>query len=310
MTLGAVSAQLRAMGTGVTIAAAEPKALAAAVRAAEAEIAGIDRACSRFRGDSELTRVNEAAGEWVKVSAVCLEAIEVALRGAEMTDGLVDPTVGGALMETGYTQDFEVLPKDGPALRLFARPIPGWRTVLINRKATAVRLPPGVRLDLGATAKALASDRAARAAAGSTGIGVLVSCGGDVAAVGEPPTGGWSVRVSEHHQDPADAPGGETILFDGGGLATSGVTARRWRRGGESFHHLIDPRTSLPAQTPWRVVTVIAATCVDANIASTAAVILGEGGPAWLRAHGLAARLVRADTTVLRLGGWPAQVAA
>ena len=305
MTSGA-TVQLRAMGTGVTIAAAEPDALAPAVAAAEVELSNIDQACSRFRADSDLSRINDRAGEWVRVGSLCIEAIEVALRAAEMTDGLIDPTVGGALEESGYTEDFEILAKDGPALHLTVKPIPGWQKVLINRKTGAVRVPSGVHLDLRATAKSLASDRAAAAAAAATNVGVLVSCGGDLAAIGTAPSGGWSVRVSEHHADPVDAPG-QTILFDQGGLATSGVTARHWRRGGQSFHHIIDPATSLPAKTPWRVVTVAASTCVEANIASTAAVILGDAATAWLEERGLPARLVRADGSVLRTGEWPAE---
>jgi thiamine biosynthesis lipoprotein len=308
MTSGA-TAQLRAMGTGVTIAAAEPEALTTAAAAAEVELSNIDQACSRFRADSDLSRINGRGGEWVRVSSLCIEAIEVALRAAEMTEGLIDPTVGGALEESGYTEDFEILAKDGPALHLTVKPIPGWKTILINRKTGAVRIPPGVHLDLGATAKSLASDRAAAAAAAVTNVGVLVSCGGDLAAMGSAPSGGWSVRVSEHYADPVDAPG-QTILFEQGGLATSGVTARRWRRGGQSFHHIIDPATSLPAATPWRVVTVAASTCVEANIASTAAVILGDAAPAWLEERGLAARLVRADGSVVRTGGWPWESAA
>jgi thiamine biosynthesis lipoprotein len=301
--------QLRAMGTGVTIATAEPEALASATAAVELELAHIDQACSRFRSDSDLSRINERAGEWVRVSSLCIAAIEVALRAAEMTDGLIDPTVGGALEASGYTTDFEILAKDGPALHLTVRPIPGWHKVLINRNIGAVRVPPGVHLDLGATAKSLASDRAAAVAVAETSVGVLVSCGGDLAASGKPPSGGWSVRVSEHHADPPDAPG-QTILFDQGGLATSGVTARRWLRGGQSFHHIIDPATSLPVTTPWRVVTVAASTCVEANIASTAAVILGDAAPGWLEERGLAARLVRTDGSVQRIGRWPAETAA
>ena len=93
------------------------------------------------------------------------------------------------------------------------------------------------------------------------------------------------------------------------GVGTSGVTARQWRRGGQSFHHIIDPATSLPATTPWRVVTVAASTCVEANIASTAAVIIGDAAPDWLQERGLAARLVRNDGSVLRIGGWPMEAA-
>lgn len=306
--IAGATVQLRAMGTGITIATAEPEALAAAAAVAEVELANIDQACSRFRPESDLSRINDRAGEWVRVSPLCIGAIEVALRAAEMTDGLIDPTVGGALEASGYSRDFDSLDKDGPALHLAVRPVPGWHQILINRKTGAVRVPSGVHLDLGATAKSLASDRAAEMAAAATSVGVLVSCGGDIAAIGAPPPGGWSVRVSEHHADPLDAPG-ETILFDHGGLATSGVTARQWRRGGQSFHHIIDPATSMPATTPWRVVTVAASTCVEANIASTAAVIIGEAAPDWLQERGLAARLVRNDGSVLRIGGWPMEAA-
>jgi thiamine biosynthesis lipoprotein len=306
--IAGATVQLRAMGTGITIATAEPEALAAAAAVAEVELANIDQACSRFRPESDLSRINDRAGEWVRVSPLCIGAIEVALRAAEMTDGLIDPTVGGALEASGYSRDFDSLDKDGPALHLAVRPVPGWHQILINRKTGAVRVPSGVHLDLGATAKSLASDRAAEMAAAATSVGVLVSCGGDIAAIGAPPPGGWSVRVSEHHADPLDAPG-ETILFDHGGLATSGVTARHWRRGGQSFHHIIDPATSMPATTPWRVVTVAASTCVEANIASTAAVIIGDAAPDWLQERGLAARLVRNDGSVLRIGGWPMEAA-
>jgi thiamine biosynthesis lipoprotein len=176
--------------------------------------------------------------------------------------------------------------------------------VQVNRRLGRVRVGRGIRLDLGATAKSLAADRAAAAAAEAVGTGVIVSCGGDVAAAGDPPPDGWPVRVCEYHADPPDAPS-EMVVIDAGGLATSGVTARHWQRGGRTFHHIIDPATSQPADTPWRVVTVAAATCVDANIASTAAVILGSDAPAWLAERRLAARLVWADGSVLRVGGWP-----
>jgi len=297
------------MGTGVSLAVAEPAGLPAAQRVVAVELSAIEQACSRFRPDSDLSQVNDSPGAWVRVSSLFLEALEVGLRAAEVTAGLVDPTVGAAVEAAGYTEDFEILPKYGPGLRLISRPVPGWRRVEINRRASTVRVPRGVRLDLGATAKSLAADRAAAAAAAHCGMGVLVSCGGDIAAAGDPPPGGWCIRVSEHHADPPDAPG-ETILVEGGGLATSGVRARSWRRGGQLLHHIIDPATGLPADTPWRFVTVAAATCVDANIASTAAVILGDTGPPWLEQRGLVARLVGADGTVLRVGGWPEETEA
>jgi thiamine biosynthesis lipoprotein len=267
-------------------------------------LGAIDQACSRFRPDSDLMRVNNAAGSWVEVQPLLLEALEVALRAAEITDGLVDPTVGEAVQGAGYTDDFGSVPADGPAVRLLVRPVPGWRLVQLNRRANAVRLPPGVLLDLGATAKGLAADRAAAAAHRATGAGVLVSCGGDIAIAGSPPPGGWHVRVSEYSSDGPQAPG-QSISLEVGGLATSGVTARRWRRGGRELHHIIDPTTGVPAETCWQWVSVVAATCVDANIASTAAVIIGEAAPAWLEAQGLAARLVHVDGDITRVGGWP-----
>lgn len=269
-----------------------------------AELSAIDEACSRFRNDSDLARVNNAAGSWTQVQPLLIEALEVALRAAEVTDGRVDPTVGEAVQGAGYSDDFGSVPADGPALRLLVRPVPGWRLVQLNRRTHAVRLPPGVMLDLGATAKGLAADRAAAAAHTATGAGVLVSCGGDISIAGTPPPGGWHVRVSEYSADGPEAPG-QSISLEVGGVATSGVTARRWRRGGRELHHIIDPATGVPADTCWQWVSVAAATCVDANIASTAAVIMGEAAPAWLQAQGLAARLVHFDRGITRVGGWP-----
>jgi thiamine biosynthesis lipoprotein len=269
-----------------------------------AELGAIDEACSRFRADSDLSRVNNASGSWTQVGALLVEALDVALRAAEITDGLVDPTVGEAVQGAGYSDDFGSVAADGPAVRLLVRPVPGWRLVQLNRRTNAVRLPPGVLLDLGATAKGLAADRSAAAAHLATGAGVLVSCGGDIAIAGTPPAGGWHVRVSEYSADGPDAPG-QSISLEVGGAATSGVTARRWRRGGRELHHIIDPATGVPAETCWRWASVVAATCVDANIASTAAVILSEAAPAWLQGQGLAARLVHVDGSIHRVGGWP-----
>jgi thiamine biosynthesis lipoprotein ApbE len=268
------------------------------------ELQAIDEACSRFRPDSDLARLNNATGSWTQVQPLLIEALGVALRAAEITDGLVDPTVGEAVQDAGYSDDFARVPADGPAIRMRVRPVPGWRLVQLNRRASSARLPPGVTLDLGATAKGLAADLAASAAHLATGAGVLVSCGGDIAIAGTPPEEGWHIRVSEFSADGPEAPG-QSISLSFGGVATSGVTARRWRRGGRELHHIIDPATGVPAETCWRWVSVVAATCVDANIASTAAVIMGDAAPAWLEAHGLAARLVHADGGITRVGGWP-----
>jgi thiamine biosynthesis lipoprotein len=167
-----------------------------------------------------------------------------------------------------------------------------------------VLLPAGMRLDLGATAKALAADRAAQRVTAATAAGVLVSLGGDLSVAGRVPAGGWLIHVTDDHRSDADAPG-QTVAISSGGLATSSTTTRRWRHRGEVMHHILDPRTGAPIHSPWRTVSVAAASCVDANIASTGAVVLGDAAPDWLAEHGLAARLVATDGHVVRLGGWP-----
>jgi thiamine biosynthesis lipoprotein len=131
---------------------------------------------------------------------------------------------------------------------------------------------------------------------------VAVDCGGDIAFRGPPPSGGWPVRVSS---DIGADDGQDIVVFDGG-LATSGTTMRRWRRGGVELHHIIDPATGLPAQTPWVLVSVAAATCVEANAASTAAVIMGERALRWLEEARLPARLVDVNGGVHFAGGWSA----
>ena len=166
----------------------------------------------------------------------------------------------------------------------------------------------GVELDLGATAKALAADRSARAAHEAAGCSVLVSLGGDVAIAGDAPPGGWSVRIADDHAAALDGPG-PAVALSGGGLASSGTTVRRWRSGDAELHHIVDPRTGRPADTPWRTVSVAAASCVDANVAGTAAVVLGDAAPAWLAERRLPARLVARDGGVLCVAGWPEDAA-
>jgi thiamine biosynthesis lipoprotein len=159
-------------------------------------------------------------------------------------------------------------------------------------------------LDVGATAKALATDRAAGRIAAALDCGVLVGLGGDIAVAGPVPPGGWRVLVADDHTQ-SDPASGQGVTINSGGLATSGTARRRWQRGGRVVHHIVDPRTGVPA-TGWRTVTVAAGTCVDANTASTAAVVLGAAAPAWLAERRLPARLVADDGTVCPVAGWPA----
>ncbi len=281
----------------------------AARRAVEAELAEIDAACSRFRADSELSAVNAAQGRPVRVSPILMDALAMALRAAALTAGRVDPTVGRALELAGYDRDFARV-RDSRVRRIRIAPVAGWRVVELDRAAGTVRVPAGVRLDLGATAKALAADRAARRAlAASEALGVLVNLGGDIATAGAAPPGGWAVRVADSHRAGPDAPGQE-LRIASGGLSTSSTTVRRWRRRGGAAHHIVDPRTGAPAVEHWRTVSVAALTCVDANIASTAAIVLGPAAAAWLADAGLPARLVTVCGAIETTAGWPAEQAA
>lgn len=284
----------------------DPAHLATATAEVERIVESIDRTCSRFRDDSELSLLLAGAGRHESpVSAMLGEAIATALRAAELTDGAVDPTVGGAVRNAGYTVDFGALAPDGAPIAMTVHPVPGWRRIAYSPATRLVEIPAGIEVDLGATAKALASDLAAGAASEAVdGGGVLVSLGGDVAVAGMPPDDGWHVQIAEDSRAPIvrDA---ETIAIRSGGVATSSTTVRRWRRGGVELHHIIDPATGLPAIGPWRTVSVVAGNCVDANIAATAAIVRGASATAWLESAGLPARLVGRSGDVRRVGGWP-----
>jgi len=306
------SASWQALGTGVQVTVTDAARLAAARGMLEDDLAAVDLACSRFRPDSEIVALDRAMagpGAAARVSPLLAEAIAVALRAAWLTGGDVDPTVGAAMNAVGYDRDFSLVPREGPAVKLTVRTIPGWRQVELDDQARLLRVPPGVRLDLGATAKAWAADRSAARIAAALGCGALVSLGGDVAVSGQPPAGGWRIRVQDISGRPEDPPAGPAavVAIQAGGLATSSTAARRWRRGGDILHHILDPRTGLPAAPVWRTVSVAAATCTDANIASTAAIIRGRAAPAWLTRLGLPARLVDEAGHVHTIGGWPAE---
>jgi thiamine biosynthesis lipoprotein len=297
----------------IRLAVTEPAVLGDARTLLTERLAAVDRACSRFRGDSELAGLDAAAGGWAPVSPLLAELLATALRAARLTDGDVDPTVGAALAGLGYDRDIALVrASSGGVGIVVALPAPGWETVELDRAGCRVRLAPGVRLDLGATAKARTADDAAAAIAGRTGAGCLVSIGGDVAVAGAPPEGGWRIRVEDVTGDPAAPPAGPAtvVTVRDGGLATSSTTARRWARGGRELHHLLDPRTGLPAAPAWRTVSVAAGSCVDANIVSTAAIVRGHEVWPWLQAVGVPARLVTVDGRVHTAGGWPAEEAA
>ena len=307
-------ARWRALGTTVVVRVCEPGELERAESVIRRELDAIDLACSRFREDSELTALNRRAGSTTRVSPLLREALGVALRAADLTDGDVDPTVGRALELAGYDRDFELLERvdgdepDGPfpsgRPRVRVRSQPGWRAVKLLPHSGSVRLPAGVSVDLGASAKAWAADRAAAAAAKECGCGVLVGIGGDIAAGGSPPPGGWEIRVTDDHRSDLSAEG-QTITIRAGGLATSSTAVRRWRHDGQVMNHIIDPATGEPVRETWRTVSVAAGSCADANVAATAALVRAAAATPWLEELGLPSRLVGWDGSVTRVAGWP-----
>ena len=300
--MGAPSPSFQGIGVTNRIVVDSAGALGEALEIAREEVDALDRACSRFRDDSELAALNRASGSAVQVGPLLLAVVEAALRVASATRGLVDPTVGPALGALGYDRDFRLVPSTTPStLRLV--PAAGWRRVRVDRRRGTVRIPAGAALDLGATAKAFSADRIAARVRAATGANVLASLGGDV-AVGGAPHGGWPVAVTDDHRRLSPGP---TVAIADGGLATSSTAVRRWRAGGLELHHIVDPATGRPAEEHWRTVTVAASTCVDANAAATAAIVMGAAAPEWLEGMGLAARLVRPDGSVARTSGWPAE---
>jgi thiamine biosynthesis lipoprotein ApbE len=308
-TTGPATACWTSLGCLVHLTVTEPGALDAARTLLEADLAALDAACSRFRPDSELAQLDQADGRPVPVSPLLAEAVAVALRAAELTGGDVDPTVGEAIVAAGYDRDFTLIPADGPAVNLAVRAVPGWHQVRLDLGSRTLTMPAGVRLDLGATAKAWTADRSAARIAGTLDTGVLVGLGGDISVAGPAPDGGWRIRVQDVTGHPDEDPCGPAtvVAITGGGLATSSTTARRWRRGGSVLHHILDPRTGLPPAPVWRTVSVTAATCADANTASTAAIIRGDAAPGWLARLRLPARLVADSGRVETVAGWPAE---
>lgn len=288
--------------TGAELVVTDQGSVFAAVDVLRHEAARTDRLANRFHPSSEISRVNNGAGRPVPVSDAFLDLLEVAFRMARATGGAVDPTVGRALSRLGYDRDISLVAEAAPDRLPAPAPVPGWQSVEVDARAGTVALPPGAALDLGAAAKAQAADRIATSVAERCGCGVAVSLGGDIAVAGRLPSGGFPVGIGDQWDDRNPS---VVVGVHGGGLATSGTTARRWRVGSHEVHHLVDPGTGLPAATPWRSVTVAASSCVDANAAATASVVMGHRAPAWLGSLGLAARLVARSGAVTLVGDWP-----
>ncbi|HUY64167.1 MAG TPA: FAD:protein FMN transferase [Acidimicrobiales bacterium] len=297
------TARLDAFGTEVVLVVDRATAMARAEALLRDDLDAVDRACSRFRPDSEIDILHEHPDTWVPVSDVLFQALAVSLEVARRTDGAVDPTVGDAVVRLGYDRDFTAMAPDGPQPAA-PRPVPGWHHLELDPEHSTARLAAGVHLDLGSSAKAFAADRAAGRIA-ALGAGVMISIGGDIAVAGPAPDHGWAIAVAEDSATRAEH-AEQVVAITSGGVASSSTVVRSWRRGGRTVHHIVDPSTGDCAPSHWRLVTVAASSCVEANAASTASIIWGETAPERLRSMGLAARLVRHDGMVVTTQHWPA----
>jgi thiamine biosynthesis lipoprotein len=291
--------EFHAMGSGMlAIVDGDGPAVAARLALVPAWFEVWEGRLSRFRSESELNRLNAAAGVPQPVSAVLWDVVERAIEGARATRGLVSPAIAPALEAAGYDRTFEALGTVAAPPVQAPSPIPDWRRVRLNRRARTICLPAGVRLDLGGIAKGWAADRAARRL--RTAGPALVDASGDIAVNGPQADGQpWPIAVADPHQPDGQL---DLIMLSYGAVATSGRDYHRWKQGDLWQHHIIDPRTSRPADTDVITATVVAPTAVEAEAAAKVALILGSRrGAEWLEARpGLAGLLVLEDGRVVR----------
>ena len=300
-----VTRSMRAIGTTASVSVTDGGAADQALVLLSDQLGSLDRACSRFRPDSELRQVEaHGSGAPVPVSPLLFEVVETACRVAEDTAGIVDPTVGSALIELGYDRDFDELTGGDLRAGTDPRPAPGWWRIGLDSESRTIAIPIGVHVDLGATAKAFAADRAAHRLAEALGCGVLVNLGGDVSVAGPSPRAGWAIGIAAEATSPPALVDQVVSIVDGG-LATSGTTARTWLRNGRRVHHIVDPWTGDAAPPVWSLVTVAAPSCLEANALSTAAVVWGEDAVGNLDVRDVPARLVDAAGNVVLCGDWP-----
>jgi FAD:protein FMN transferase len=317
------TATWRALGTYVQLVVHPAAALREAIPLANTVLEAVDASCSRFRADSGLSRVNRRAGTWVGVDPLLVGVLRTALAAAEDSCGLVCPTLGVHLRALGYDRDLAEVRAGGGTTDHGPAVVPppvlpdAWRSIEICDRS-AIRIPMGVELDLGAVGKAHAADLIAARLPERLGCDVLVSLGGDVAVgtLDASPTHPWRVEVSEVPSAGPDTAGEaprqtgtgtpvDVVPLPEGGIATSTILRRRWSHRGRPAHHLLDPRTGLPVRPRWRTASVLADRCSTANAASTAVVVMGDPAVPWLAARGLAARLVDTHGRVTTVGGWP-----
>lgn len=256
---------------------------------------------SRFRPDSELSRLNARPGRPVVVGGLLLEVVTAALRAARATRGLYDPTLLRAIEQLGYDRSFERIGPTTPPLTERVAPGGGWRRVRVDHTARTVTLPHGVGIDLGGIAKGMAVDAATERLRECGVAAAMVSAGGDLRVLGSPPgEASWLIAI------PGPA-GPVTVPLTHGSLATSGIGRRHWRQGRVERHHLLDPRSARPARTGLWSVSVAAANCAQAEVAAKTAFILGAGpGADFLASKRLAGLFTTPAGERRPAGSWPA----
>ncbi|GGB34799.1 FAD:protein FMN transferase [Flexivirga endophytica] len=302
------SFEFRALGVDCRIVGADESALPDAGDLAVTWLLDLDATASRFRADSEVARLAAMSSPHRTITApatpLLRSLIQDALWAADVTGGLVDPTLGRAMEANGYDADLDDIlsrqvDESVSAGKKFTTTPSTLRDLSLDPAAGTVTFATGTLIDLGATGKATAADRLAADLAAEQAGGFLVDLGGDVAVAGEPPTGGWVIATD-------DAPAENArITVTSHGVATSGIDRRRWQVGGATRHHLLDPTTGRPVARTWWRVTCVAASALEANTATTAAIVLGDAAVAWLTTRGIPARLVSEQGEVHFTPGWP-----
>ena len=272
------------------------------VRRARARLSSLEARWSRFISNSELCRINAAAGERVHVSAETVQLVRRSVEAWQVTGGLFDPTVLPSLEAAGYDRSFELVPPVADNRVVVLRPAsrtPGCTGIEVDDDG--VRLPHGVRLDLGGIAKGYAADQVAHELRQAGAPGVCVNLGGDVRVSGRSADDTeWTIGIADPFDEQADLC---AVALDEGAVATSSRRRRRWRRGTRELHHLIDPRTGEPSQSTLVAVTVVAGETHWAEVFAKAALVAGiDAGAQLLQAHGLSALLVTSNRDVVRVG--------
>ncbi|MCB0119575.1 MAG: FAD:protein FMN transferase [Anaerolineales bacterium] len=264
--------KFRAMNSDITFAAVGEGA-EVGFKAAQYYMQFAEQRFSRFIEDSELSRMNRSAGKWFKVSPEMMSLLQTALECHEQTEGMFDPAILPDLRHAGYTSSFDVirLGADLEPVRSSQSRSKPFSTIQLNVEEGNVLLPVEMQIDLGGIAKGWIAEQTARVLADYSPV-CAVNAGGDMFLVGHP-LGGWEVQMEDPRDPSQDL---MTLIVEDGAVVTSSIAKRVWKQGDKQRHHLIDPRSGEPAETPWLSVTCFAETAAKAETFAKSVLI---GGP-------------------------------